>query len=229
MIAGTETVVFDVLGTLVDEPGGVAAAIGAATGVGIRRSRRLAEAWLARVAGEQRRIADGKRPFVGSSVLDAEAAVAVTERVGGGAEALRALAVASRGLPAWPDSAREVSRLSRVVPVIGLSNADEETLAPLARRVGLPLGATVSAERAAAYKPSAAVYRAAVEAAGVAPERILMVAAHAWDLRGAQAAGMRVAYVPRPGGDEPTAQDRFDAGFASLGALVDAFVERERR
>ena len=30
--------------------------------------------------------------------------------------------------------------------------------------------------------------------------RLLMVAAHAWDLRGAQAVGMRTAYVERPVG-----------------------------
>jgi 2-haloacid dehalogenase len=51
-----------------------------------------------------------------------------------------------------------------------------------------------------------------------------MVAAHAWDLRGARAAGMRTAYVHRPGGDPPTDSDDFDGRFDELGQLVSALT-----
>jgi DNA-binding transcriptional ArsR family regulator len=37
------------------------------------------------------------------------------------------------------------------------------------------------------------------------------------DLRGAQAAGMRSAYVHRPVGDPPTGSDDFDGRFDELG------------
>ena len=49
-----------------------------------------------------------------------------------------------------------------------------------------------------------------------------MVAAHAWDLRGAQAVGMRTAYVRRPVGDPPRDTDTFDWQFDNLHELASA-------
>jgi 2-haloacid dehalogenase len=47
-----------------------------------------------------------------------------------------------------------------------------------------------------------------------------MVAAHAWDLRGAQEAGLRTAYVARPVGDPPLPSDRFDLHTEGLADLA---------
>ncbi|MDR2999476.1 MAG: haloacid dehalogenase type II [Microbacterium sp.] len=217
VLDGIEVVVFDVLGTLVDEPGGLAAQIAAATGS--EDADLLAADWQRFVGQQQERIARGERPYAPSSQIDAEAAAAA-----GSAE----LATATRRLPAWDDSAAEVSRLAERVTVLGLSNADAATLEALGRHAHLRWHRAVSAERVSAYKPDAAVYRAAIDDAGVPPERILMVAAHAWDLRGAQQAGMRTTYVPRPGGDAPASEDRFDASFGTLAELVDAVIAGTR-
>ena len=51
-----------------------------------------------------------------------------------------------------------------------------------------------------------------------------MVAAHAWDLRGAQAVGMRAAYVQRPVGDPPTGADAFEGWFGGLDELATALT-----
>ena len=64
---------------------------------------------------------------------------------------------------------------------------------------GLRWHTALSTEAVRSYKPDPAVYRMAIECADRPPERMLMVAAHAWDLRGARAAGMRTAYLHRPG------------------------------
>lgn len=48
-----------------------------------------------------------------------------------------------------------------------------------------------------------------------------MVAAHAWDLRGAREAGLRTAYVARPVGDPPASSDRFDLHATGLAELAD--------
>ena len=71
-----------------------------------------------------------------------------------------------------------------------------------------------------------------VLALGVDHEQVLMVAAHPSDLRGAQRAGLRTAYVPRPlehganpHGTAPAdalADDRFDV-------VADDFVDLARR
>jgi 2-haloacid dehalogenase len=49
-----------------------------------------------------------------------------------------------------------------------------------------------------------------------------MVAAHAWDLRGA--VGMRTTYVATPVGDPPVAGDRFDPHADGLAELTDQLM-----
>jgi 2-haloacid dehalogenase len=109
---------------------------------------------------------------------------------------------------------------------VGLSNASRATLIRLNTRAGLRWHYLLSAEDAQSYKPAPEVYRLTVEIAdGVRPERILMVAAHAWDLRGAQAIGLRTAYVSRPVADPPLPTDAFDYQTASLADLMAAILD----
>ena len=77
-------------------------------------------------------------------------------------------------------------------------------------------------------KPAPGISRLAVDLAGVAPERVLMVAAHAWDLRGAQAVGLRTAYVERPVVDPPASTDSFDHHAGGLLELLTALVGDDR-
>ena len=67
----------------------------------------------------------------------------------------------------------------------------------------LPFDCILSAELARTYKPDAAVYLTAAGLLDVAPEQVLMVAAHKWDLDGARAAGLRTAFLDRPGEKGP--------------------------
>lgn len=102
---------------------------------------------------------------------------------------------------------RRLTRLARRFPVLGLSNASRATLLRLNAYAGLRWHQALSAEDARAHKPAPEVYQLAIDAAGCPPERVLKVAAHAWDLRGAQTVGMRTAYVQRPVGDPPKRTD----------------------
>lgn len=56
-----------------------------------------------------------------------------------------------------------------------------------------------SADAAGRLKPAPAPYRWLADAMRVAPERLCMIAAHAWDTTGAQRAGCQAAFVQRPG------------------------------
>jgi 2-haloacid dehalogenase len=49
------------------------------------------------------------------------------------------------------------------------------------------------------YKPAPEPYRMAANRLVVKPEEVRMVAAHAWDISGAHAAGLNTAFVHRPG------------------------------
>ncbi|MER7083428.1 2-haloacid dehalogenase [Saccharopolyspora kobensis] len=219
-VGDVEVVVFDVLGTMVDETSGLRTAIReAAPGGDVDQ---LIALWQRYVEREQQRIARGDRAYADSEVIDGEAARRVAERAGvADPAAIERLAAAGQRLPAWGDSAAGLERLARHFPVLGLSNASRTALLRLNAHAGLRWHQALSAEAASAYKPAPEVYRLAIDSAGCPPERVLMVAAHAWDLRGAQAMGMRTAHVHRPVGDPPTSTDVFDWQFNGLPELVD--------
>ncbi|MFE4692424.1 haloacid dehalogenase type II [Streptomyces sp. NPDC056749] len=228
-----DAVVFDVLGTLVDEPAGIRAGIRALDptldepGTG-----RLLTLWQRHIERECRSILDGSRSYVTSEVLDREAAGLVAGAAGvDDPAAVAALALAGRRLPPWPDTVAGLARLAERFPLIGLSNASRTALLGLNAHAGLRWHQVLSAGDARTYKPDPAVYGLAVAASGGPPERLLMVAAHAWDLRGAQAVGLRTAYVARPVGDPPTATDRFDLyadGLADLAGQLRTWTKSPR-
>ncbi|MFD7243657.1 haloacid dehalogenase type II [Streptomyces massasporeus] len=228
-IRGIEVVVFDVLGTMVDEPGGLRTAVQEATRLpDAVAADELVALWQRHCEQEQERIRRGLRPYASTEVLDAEAARLVADRAGvTDPGAVARLATAGRRLPPWHDSAAGLERLARRFPVLGLSNAGRTALLHLNAHAGLRWHQALSAEAALAYKPAPEVYRLALDSAGCPPERVLMVAAHAWDLRGAQAAGMRTAYVHRPAGDPPTDSDDFDGRFGELGELIGALTDSQ--
>ncbi|WP_370620014.1 haloacid dehalogenase type II [Mumia sp. Pv 4-285] len=223
---GIEVVVFDVLGTLVDEPSGLRSAIREAVpDASSEAVEGLLAVWQRHVELEQRRIAGGERAYASTDVIDAEAARRVADQAGvADPAAVARLGTAAHRLPAWDDSVAGLARLAQHVPVIGLSNASRTALLRLNAHAGLRWHQALSAEAVQAYKPAPAVYRLAVATSGCPAERVLMVAAHAWDLRGAQSAGMRTAYVERPVGDPPAASDVFDGRFDGLDSLVAALT-----
>ncbi|MFJ9413787.1 haloacid dehalogenase type II [Streptomyces sp. NPDC101227] len=227
-IPGIEVVVFDVLGTLVDEPSGLRAEIrGALPGFDDASVDELLTLWQRHREVEERRIGQGHRAYVNTEVIDREAAQRVADHAGlDDPAAIARLATAGQRLPPWSDSPAALERLARRFPVLGLSNAGRTSLLRLNAHAGLRWHQALSGEAALAYKPAPEVYRLAIDVAGCPPERVLMVAAHAWDLRGAQATGMRTAYVRRPVGDPPTSSDAFDRRFNGLDELVTALTAR---
>ncbi|MFF6906261.1 haloacid dehalogenase type II [Streptomyces sp. NPDC012389] len=218
-----DVLVFDVLGTLVDEPAGIRAGIRAlGPSLDDAGTERLLLLWQRHIEDEQRRILDGDRPYAPSDVLDREAAGLVAETAGvDDPAAVAALALSARRLPPWPDTVAGLARLAGRFPLVGLSNASRTALLGIDAHAGLRWHQALSAEDARAYKPDPEVYRLAVTVSGLPPERLLMVAAHSWDLRGAQALGLRTAYVARPVGDPPATSDKFDVYADGLAGLAD--------
>ncbi|MEU5688396.1 haloacid dehalogenase type II [Streptomyces venezuelae] len=227
---GIDAIVFDVLGTLVDEPAGIQAGIGVlAPSLDAFEVERLQSLWQKHVEREQRHMVDGVRPYRPSDALDLEAAQLVADAVKvDDPHAVAALASAGRRLPPWPDTVAGLARLAERFPVLGLSNASRSALLELNAYAGLRWHQALSAEDARTYKPDPAVYRLAVTVSGRPPERLLMVAAHAWDLRAAQSLGLRTAYVARPVGDPPVPSDTFDLHADDLPDLIEQLDRRKR-
>jgi 2-haloacid dehalogenase len=68
----------------------------------------------------------------------------------------------------------------------------------LARHNGWQWDAILGAEIAGDYKPKAVVYQRACQALGLAPEQVMMVAAHSDDLAAAATCGLRTGFIARP-------------------------------
>ena len=225
-IRDIEVVVFDILGTLVDEAGGLRAAIrDAAPTADEATVDELLASWQQHSEDEQRRIAQGHRTYANSEVIDEEAARRVAGLAGLADPATVArLATAGRRLPPVADSVPGLERLTRHLPVLGLSNAEPHrpaatrrarraALAPSPvrrRRPGLQAGARgVPPRRRRSRMPSRARTHGGRPRLG--PAR-------------STGDGMRTAYVRRPVGDPPTDSDTFDGRFESLDELVAALT-----
>lgn len=110
------------------------------------------------------------------------------------------VAEALKRLPAHPDvrPALDLARERGVRCVAFSNNARTATEAQL-EAAGLMDGfaAILSAEDATALKPATATYRQAAATLGQSADTLWLIAVHAWDIAGAQAAGLKGALVQR--------------------------------
>ena len=101
-------------------------------------------------------------------------------------------------LDPWPDSVAGLTRLKQKFTITTLSNGNMSLLTDMAKRAGLPWDCVISAELFHHYKPDQEAYLGCADLLGVPPADLMLVAAHPGDLRAAQAAGLRTAFVARP-------------------------------
>lgn len=199
-----KALVFDVFGTVVDWRRGVADEVAAFFS---RKGRTVdgpafADAWRAKYQPAMERIRSGGRGYVVLDVLHRENLDATLEEFGladavdeaGRSELNRAW----EKLPPWPDSVDGLAALKRRYAIAPCSNGSIALMTWLARHAGLSWDAILGADIARDYKPQLAVYRASAAALGLAPEQVMMVAAHNSDLAAARQAGLKTAFVPRP-------------------------------
>jgi 2-haloacid dehalogenase len=101
-------------------------------------------------------------------------------------------------LDPFEDAVHGLNRLAEQYRLVALSNGDQWLLERLVtERIRVPFDAVISADTAGAFKPHPSVYRTAVRILDSEPGRLMMVAAHTFDLIGARACGYRAAYVDR--------------------------------
>jgi 2-haloacid dehalogenase len=98
----------------------------------------------------------------------------------------------------WSDVVAGLGRLKRGYKIATLSNADVSAVINIAKYGGLPWDAVFAAEMAGTFKPDPRTYNIALKYLGLKPEQVMMVACHKYDLRAAQALGLRTAFVARP-------------------------------
>ena len=205
-----EALLFDVFGTVVDWRTGVARAVEAffADREETVDPLAFADSWRAKYQPSMEEIRTGRRDYVVLDVLHRENLDATLAEFGlddAVKDAGRArLNRAWETLPPWPDAMPGLEALRSRYLIAPCSNGSIALMARLARSAGLPWDAIVGADIARAYKPQAAVYSASAEALGLAPEAVMMVAAHNFDLAAAREAGLKTALIPRPDEYGPT-------------------------
>jgi 2-haloacid dehalogenase len=83
---------------------------------------------------------------------------------------------------------------------------------------------SLSSEVIRAWKPSREVYLWAAGTCDVAPDRMALVAAHGWDVLGAQRAGLTGAWFPRSERTYPAVYEQPHVAADDLRAAVDALL-----
>lgn len=195
---------FDVFGTVVDWRSSVISqceAFGEAHGLETDWAR-FVDDWRydGYMAGIGR-VNRGEAPFTTADALHrAKLNALVAERgwTGIAERDLDALNQAWHRLHPWPDAVAGLERLRSKYIVSTLSNGNLSLLVDMARFAGLRWDAVLSADVTGAFKPQPECYLAGARFLGMDPDEVLMVAAHKGDLKAAQKAGLRAAFVPRP-------------------------------
>lgn len=194
-----DVLVFDVLGSLLDEDGGQQRAVAAALDLPAERAERFTERWSARFAELLESIQSGGEPYRISEALYLQAAVetADEQRVPLSDDTARRLSRFGRRLDPFPDVPDALAELAERHPLVALTNAGLAQAFAMSQHAGLRWSFLVSGEMAQAFKPDPRAYQFAIKALELDPERCVFVAAHPWDLEAAAQHGFRTAYLDR--------------------------------
>jgi 2-haloacid dehalogenase len=202
--SGPRALLFDVFGTCVDWRSSIARegeSLGQRLGLTGVDWLAFADAWRAQYQPQMETVRGGQRPWTTLDVLHREALDTVLAAFGLeeiSAADRDALTLAWHRLDPWPDTVAGMTRLKTRYVIAPNSNGHIALMVNMAKHAGLPWDAILGAEIAQAYKPQPAVYLRSVEALGLAPGEVMMVAAHNSDLLAAAACGLQTAFVPRP-------------------------------
>ena len=201
--AGIKFLAFDVFGTVVDWRSSVIAEgeqLGKAKGINIDWAA-FADAWRSIYRPFMDKVQSGELPW---TKLDDLHRMMLDET-------LKKFAIESLSddekehlnrvwhrLKPWPDSVPGLKRIKSRFIISPLSNGNISLLTNMAKHAGLPWDCILSAENVRRYKPDPSVYLLAPQLFDLAPEQVMMVAAHEHDLQSASKHGLRTAYVHRP-------------------------------
>ena len=107
-----------------------------------------------------------------------------------------------RSMPVHTDVVAALEQLKQAgFQMAALSNSGQTGLEAQLKNAGIDgfFAKALSVEHVGKFKPHHEVYQWAAREMDVGIERCMLVAAHGWDVAGAKWAGMRTAFVERPG------------------------------
>ncbi len=227
-----KAILFDVFGTTVDWRSSIIAALerfGSDNGLSSDWED-TADRWRAGFRDLQGRITQGEREWITMDQIHREVLGGLLRELGAPdlpESEVAHLNRAWRRLKPWADTVEGLALMKRKHIIGTLSNGNLSMLVSLSKRGGLPWDCVLSTGMFGSYKPNPQVYLGAVRILDAEPEEVMMVAAHAYDVDGARASGLRTAYVFRPDefgpgkGENPGDTSRFDMSVSSFVELAE--------
>lgn len=215
-----KAVVLDVFGTVFQlEPLGrhLEAAGVPASSLRLWFARVLRDAWALEVAGDFRSFREVAAGALEVLIVE-EGGAPEKDKIGGVLDAFATL-------PPYPDVGPALEKLrSRGIRLASLGNGSKQVADRLFHAAGLSsvVETRLSVEEVGHWKPHAAAYQHAVRALGVPAGEVTLLAAHAWDVRGAQRAGLRGAWVGR-------LEKRFEPAMGKPDVAADSIAELVER
>ena len=197
-----KAILFDTFGTVVDWRGSLVSELSAwgnTRGLTVNWAG-LVDAWRAAYAPSMNRVRRGELPWtilddLHRSTLDE---LVVRFVVTGLSEA--DLDHINRGwhrLKPWPEAVAGLTRLKARYTIGPLSNGNVALLLNMAKHSGIPWDMIFATELFLHYKPDPETYLGAAKLLGLAPDEVMMAAAHNNDLAAARACGLKTCFFPR--------------------------------
>ena len=137
---------------------------------------------------------------IGNAALDMTAAKLETKPLKG-AKKEEILSLMTQ-LPAHADVEKGLGILRKAgYSLVAFTNSTKATLDQQLRHAGIIsyFDEGLSVDSLRRYKPHLSTYQQAARHLGIAPAQACLIAAHGWDIAGAQAAGLATGFIARPG------------------------------
>ena len=201
--SSVKAIVFDTFGTLVDWRTSLIAQL---TGFGQERGLQadwmaLADAWRSSYEPSLDKVRRGTIPWTVLDELHRSSLISLLDDFGLSALTDRDLDFLVKGwhrLDPWPDVVPGLQRLRQRYIIGPLSNGNLSLMVNLARFARLPWDVVFGADIFRHYKPDSETYLGVCDFLRLEPGQVMLGAAHNYDLRAADALGLKTAFIPRP-------------------------------
>jgi 2-haloacid dehalogenase len=196
-------IVFDTFGSVVDWRGSLIADL---TAFGRKRGieadwTALIDAWRASYHPSMDRVRKGLQPWSTLDVLHRSSLDRLVEEFGIKGLTEQDLVHINLGwhrLNGWPDSVAGLTRLKKQFVIGPLSNGNVSLLTYMAKHAGLPWDMVFGSDLWGHFKPDPETYLGVAKMMDLAPDQVMMAAAHNGDLANARKCGLMTAFWPRP-------------------------------